>query len=54
MVEVMPGTASANADFKKGLPYIVCSSIVAIPACLDAWDKPAGRGNDTAALRKLG
>lgn len=45
MVEAMPGTASANADY---------SSIVAIPACLDAWDKPAGRGNDTAALRKLG
>lgn len=50
----MPGTTAANAEFKKGLHYIVCSSIFAIPTCLDPWDKPAGRGNGTAALRKFG
>lgn len=54
MVEVMPAAASANAEFKKHLLYIEGSSIFANPACLDAWNKPAGKGNDTMTLRKLG
>jgi len=41
----MPGSAGANAEFMKGLPYIACNSVSAIPGCLDVSDKPAGRGN---------
>lgn len=49
----MPGAAGANAEFKKQLHHTECSTIFANPACLDAWNKHAGRGNNTVTLRKL-
>lgn len=50
----MRGAAGANAEFKKHFHYTECSSMFENPACLDAWNKSAGRGNDTVTLTNLG